>query len=77
MTPKEFERVGIQLFGPKDWKAGMARALSRHPSMIWRYTTGQSPIPKLVYVVLNGMLNSAAYRECNDDMKRLTNKKRK
>jgi len=52
MTPKEFERAGIQLFGPKDWKAGMSRVLSRHPSMIWRYATGESPIPDWVPIVL-------------------------
>jgi hypothetical protein len=56
MTPQQFERAGIRLFGKKHWKVKMARALSRHPSMIWRYATNQAPIPPIVETVVNSML---------------------
>ncbi len=47
MTPKQFEGAGIKLYGRR-WKVRMARVLGRDPSMIWRYATGQAPIPELV-----------------------------
>ena len=48
MTPKQFENAGIKLFGKHGWKVRMSRVIGRDPSMIWRYATGQAPIPELV-----------------------------
>ncbi len=47
MTPNQFVNAGVWLFG-KRWKVKMSRVLGRDPSMIWRYATGQAPIPELV-----------------------------
>lgn len=55
MTAAEFERAGERLYGPR-WKAPLARALGRDPSMIWRYATDQAPIPKIVEIGIQGLL---------------------
>jgi hypothetical protein len=47
MTPEQFEKAGRQLFGDK-WKPAMAKALHMDRTMVWRYVTGQQPIPELV-----------------------------
>lgn len=51
MAPVDFERAGLALFG-KRWKTAMARALELDVATVWRYTTGQTPIPKPVELAI-------------------------
>lgn len=51
MTAQDFERVGRKIFG-KRWKAPLARALGLGPVTVWRYASGQSPIPLAVELAL-------------------------
>lgn len=44
MTAEEFQAAGVELYG-KRWKVPMARALGIDPSSVWRFATGQGPIP--------------------------------
>jgi hypothetical protein len=47
LSPEEFVRQGEALSG-KRWKAPLSRALKIDPVTIWRYATGQWPVPVLV-----------------------------
>ena len=51
MSPEEFIRTGEALFG-KRWKAPLSRALDIDPVTIWRYATGQWPVPVVVEMAL-------------------------
>ena len=51
MTAEEFVRSGEALFG-KRWKAPLSRALDIDPVTIWRYATGQWPVPVVVALAL-------------------------
>ena len=51
MTAEEFVRSGEALFG-KRWKAPLSRALDIDPVTIWRYATGQWPVPVVVELAL-------------------------
>ena len=55
MTPSEFEKAGKRLFGQK-WKVRMALELDIDPSTIWRYSTGDRPIPKTTSRLLEFLL---------------------
>lgn len=55
MSPEELERAGLTLYGAR-WKAPMARALGIDVSMVWRYVTGQVPIPGPVAAALRCFL---------------------
>ena len=59
MTPQDLELAGRKLFGHR-WKAPLARSLGRDPSMIWRYVTGQAPIPPLVEMAVKNFLSAKA-----------------
>ena len=50
MTAEEFVHAGEALFG-KRWKAPLSRALDIDPVTIWRYATGQWPVPVVVELV--------------------------
>ena len=54
MTPEEFVHAGEALFG-KRWKAPLSRALDIDPVTIWRYATGQWPIPVVVELAMLGL----------------------
>jgi hypothetical protein len=54
VTPEEFVREGEALFG-KRWKAPLSRALGIDPVTIWRYATGQWPVPLVVELALAGL----------------------
>lgn len=58
MNAREFERAGIRLYGKKHWKVLLARALDRHPSMIWRYATGQQSIPLVIELAIKSLLSA-------------------
>lgn len=55
MTPEEFISAGETLYG-KRWKAPLARALKIDASMVWRYATGQLPVPGPVEAALRCFL---------------------
>jgi hypothetical protein len=61
LTPEEFVREGEALFG-KRWKAPLSRALDIDPVTIWRYATGQWPIPVLVQLALYGLKQRRMHR---------------
>jgi hypothetical protein len=54
LTAEEFVKQGEALFG-KRWKAPLSRALDIDPVTIWRYATGQWPVPVLVELALGGL----------------------
>ena len=54
MTPEDFIREGEALFG-KRWKAPLSRALEIDPVTIWRYATGQWPVPVVVELALDAL----------------------
>jgi hypothetical protein len=51
LTAEEFVKAGEALFG-KRWKAPLSRALDIDPVTIWRYATGQWPVPVVVDLAL-------------------------
>ena len=51
LTAEEFVHAGEALFG-KRWKAPLSRALDIDPVTIWRYATGQWPVPVVVELAL-------------------------
>ena len=53
MTPKEFEKAGVRLYG-KRWKTAMARMLGRDVVTVWRYAMGGTPIPLVVKLAVKG-----------------------
>jgi hypothetical protein len=55
MSPAEFERAGLRLFGKK-WKSPLSRALKLDPSTIWRYVTGHQDIPRVVELAVKELL---------------------
>jgi hypothetical protein len=59
VTPEEFVREGEALFG-KRWKAPLSRALGIDPVTIWRYATGQWPVPLVVELALAGLRHRRA-----------------
>ena len=54
MTAEEFVKGGEALFG-KRWKAPLSRALDIDPVTIWRYATGQWPVPVIVELALDAL----------------------
>lgn len=52
-------KEGEALFG-KRWKAPLARALGLDPVTIWRYATGQWPVPVLVELAIKGLQQGRA-----------------
>jgi hypothetical protein len=59
LTAEEFVRQGEAFFG-KRWKAPLSRALDIDPVTIWRYATGQWPVPVLVELALGGLKHHRA-----------------
>jgi hypothetical protein len=51
LTAEEFVKEGEALFG-KRWKAPLSRALDIDPVTIWRYATGQWPVPVVVSLAI-------------------------
>ncbi len=51
MTPAEFECRGRALYGPR-YRPPLARYLGVHVTTVWRYATGQVPIPRVVELAL-------------------------
>jgi hypothetical protein len=51
LTAEEFVKTGEALYG-KRWKAPLSRALDIDPVTIWRYATGQWPVPVVVDLAL-------------------------
>jgi hypothetical protein len=62
VSPEEFVREGEALFG-KRWKAPLSRALGLDPVTIWRYATGQWPVPPLVELALVGLKHKRTRRQ--------------
>jgi hypothetical protein len=54
LTAEEFVKGGEALFG-KRWKAPLSRALDIDPVTIWRYATGQWPVPVVVDLALSAL----------------------
>jgi hypothetical protein len=54
VSPEKFIRTGEALFG-KRWKAPLSRALDIDPVTIWRYATGQWPVPVVVELALEAL----------------------
>jgi hypothetical protein len=61
VSPEEFVREGEALFG-KRWKAPLSRALDIDPVTIWRYATGQWPIPVVVELALASLEHRRVHR---------------
>lgn len=53
MTPKELEKIGVELYGSLGWRKKLAEALNIHRNTIYRWmTTGDIPMQWASYVKL-------------------------
>lgn len=57
MTPIEFKTSAQRIFGKSGWKGQLAEALCVNRSTIWRYTSGERPIPESVALALEALAN--------------------
>jgi hypothetical protein len=69
LTAEEFVRQGEALFG-KRWKAPLSRTLDIDPVTIWRYATGQWPVPVVVELALAALKQRQTKRRRGPGSKR-------
>lgn len=56
MSPEEFQRIGIRMYGRKHWRREYSIHLGLDASTIWRISTREKPIPAVVEVAVRGLL---------------------
>lgn len=56
MTPEEFKRIGIRMYGRKHWRREYSIHLGLNASTIWRMSTRTADIPSVVEVAVRGLL---------------------
>ena len=56
MTPEEFKRAGIRMYGSKHWRRGLSINLGLDPSTVWRVSTRQKDVSPVVEVAVKGLL---------------------
>lgn len=54
MTPDELKHTAWELMG-RHWKAELARALDINPRTVYRWASGEIPVPSWVRVALRGI----------------------
>jgi hypothetical protein len=56
LTPVEFQRHGIRMYGRKHWRREYSVNLGLDPSTVWRISTRPGEIPNVVEVAVKGLL---------------------
>lgn len=56
MTPTDFKKAGIRMYGRKHWRRELSVNLGMDASTIWRMSTRSSDVPHVVEVAVKGLL---------------------
>lgn len=52
MTANELVQICRDLYGTEHWHALLASAVGVHRTTVWRWSTGEKPVPKAVEALL-------------------------
>ena len=52
MSPKVLRQLGREIYGHDAWMRQLAAALGVHQTTVWRWQSGQQPVPKAAQLAI-------------------------
>jgi len=62
VTPSELTAAGIYLYGEEHWRSQLASMLGLNRTSVYRWSTGETPIPEMGAIAIRCLVESKRLR---------------